>query len=88
VTRGAEHIGEFRKTERSHRQWCKLCGGHVMNRHQDSVIDVYAATIPSFPFKPGFHIHYQETVLRMKDGLPKFKDLPKELGGSGELLPE
>ena len=88
VTRGAEHIGEFRKTERSHRQWCKLCGGHVMNRRPDSVIDVYAATIPSFPFKPGFHIHYQETVLRMKDGLPKFKDLPKELGGSGELLPE
>ena len=54
----------------------------------DSVIDVYAATIPSFPFKPGFHIHYQETVLRMKDGLPKFTDLPKEFGGSGELLPE
>ena len=43
---------------------------------------------PSFPFKPGFHFHYQETVLRMKDGLPKFKDLPKEFGGSGELLPE
>jgi len=38
VTRGAEHIGEFRKTERSHRHWCKLCGGHVMNRHPDSVI--------------------------------------------------
>ncbi len=50
-----------------------------MNRHPDSVIDVYAATIPSFPFKPSFHIHYQETVLRMKDGLPKFKDLPKGL---------
>jgi len=49
---------------------------------------VYAATIPSFPFKPSFHIHYQETVLRMKDGLPKFKELPKEFGGSGELLLE
>jgi len=24
----------------------------------------------------------------MKDGLPKFKDMPKELGGSGETLPE
>jgi hypothetical protein len=28
------------------------------------------------------------TVLQMKDGLPKMKDLPKEMGGSGELLPE
>ena len=24
-----------------------------------------------------------ETTLRMKDGLPKMKDLPKEMGGSG-----
>ena len=30
----------------------------------------------------------QESVLRIKDGLPKMKDLPKEMGGSGELLPE
>ena len=28
------------------------------------------------------------TVLRIKDGLPKMKDLPKEMGGSGEILPE
>ena len=30
----------------------------------------------------------QETVLRIKDGLPKMKDMPKEMGGSGETLPE
>jgi hypothetical protein len=24
----------------------------------------------------------------MKDGLPKMKDFPSELGGSGELVPE
>jgi len=27
-------------------------------------------------------------VLPMKDGLPKLKDFPEELGGSGETLPE
>jgi hypothetical protein len=27
-------------------------------------------------------------VLPMKDGLPKQKDVPKEMGGSGVLLPE
>jgi len=27
-------------------------------------------------------------VLPMKDGLPKLKDFPAELGGSGEQLPE
>ena len=50
--------------------------------------DVYAATIPDLPFRPGIHVHYQETVLRVRDGLPKMKDMPKEMGGSGETLPE
>jgi hypothetical protein len=50
--------------------------------------DVYAAVIPSFPYQPGIHVHYQETVLQVKDGLPKMKDVPKEMGGSGVALPE
>ena len=29
-----------------------------------------------------------ETVLHMKDRLPKFKDFPKAFGGSGIELPE
>jgi len=27
-------------------------------------------------------------VLPIKDGKPKFKDMPAEMGGSGETLPE
>jgi hypothetical protein len=42
--------------------------------------------IREFPYKPAVHVNYQETKLRMKDGLPKFKDFPKEMGGSGETL--
>jgi len=34
------------------------------------------------------HVHYQETKLRIKDGLPKMKDVPKEMGGSGVVLAE
>jgi hypothetical protein len=52
------------------------------------LIDIYAAVLPRLPFKPALHVNYQETVLPMHDGLPKQKDFPKELGGSGELLPE
>jgi len=51
-------------------------------------MDVYAATTPDFPFKAGVHVNYQETVVPMRDGLPKQKDLPKDMGGSGELLSE
>lgn len=89
ITRGAEMLSMYNKTPKSLRKWCKTCGGHVLTEHPAwNLIDVYAATIPSFPFKPGVHVHYQETVLPIKDGLPKLKDLPKEMGGSGDTLPE
>jgi hypothetical protein len=89
VTRGEEHIGHFRKTDMSDRQFCTQCGGHLMTNHPPlGLIDVYAATIPSIDFKPGVHVNYAETVLPMKDGLPKLKDFPSEFGGSGEAIPE
>jgi hypothetical protein len=89
ITRGADNIGTYNKTPKSYRKWCKTCGGHLFNEHPLwGVIDVYAAVIPELPFKPGVHVNYQETKLRMKDGLPKFKDYPKEMGGSGEMLAE
>lgn len=34
------------------------------------------------------HINCAETVLPMKDGLPKLKDLPGAFGGSDEQIPE
>jgi hypothetical protein len=33
-------------------------------------------------------VNYQETVMRVHDGLPKLKDLPSEMGGTGEAIPE
>jgi len=89
ITRGAENIGMFHKTENSHRKWCKTCGGHLFTEHPAwALTDVYAALIPDFPYRPGVHVNYQESKLRIRDGLPKIKDLPKEMGGSGVLLPE
>ena len=89
VTRGGDNIGGYDKAPASHRQWCKTCGGHLFTQHPAwNLIDVYAAVIPTFPFQPGVHVHYQETRLPMKDGLPKMKDLPAEMGGSGVTLPE
>jgi hypothetical protein len=89
VTRGAELVGSFSKTERSVRKWCKKCGGHLFTEHPVwGVIDVYASTLPSLPFKPGVHVNYTETVLHLHDGLPKLNDYPKEMGGSGQPVPE
>lgn len=89
VTRGADNIGTYNKTPRSDRKWCKTCGGHLFTEHPGmGLIDVYAAVIPDLEYSPGVHVHYQETVLRIKDGLPKLKDVPSELGGSGISVDE
>jgi len=87
VTRGAGMIASYNKTPNSTRKWCTKCGGHVFTDHPGmGLVDVYAAVIDDFPFAPGIHVNYQETKLRMKDGLPKMKDMPKEMGGSGVAL--
>ncbi len=52
------------------------------------MIDVFSATIPDLAFVPQVHVNYGETVLRIRDGLPKLKDFPSEFGGSGEAVPE
>jgi hypothetical protein len=89
VTKGAEHIGVYNKTPNSYRKWCKLCGGHIFTDHPPmGLVDVYAAVIPDLPFKPALHVFYGETRLHIKDGVMKLKDVPKEMGGSGDLLPE
>ncbi len=89
ITRGADNIGSHNKTPNSRRKWCKTCGGHVFTEHPGfGLTDVYAAAIPDFPFRPGVHVPYQETVLPMRDGLPKMKDLPQEMGGSGIAVAE
>lgn len=89
ITEGAELIAEYQKTENSQRRFCTVCGGHLMTEHPGlGLIDVYSAMVPDLDFQPGVHIHYQEKVLRIPDGLPKFADMPTDFGGSGKELPE
>ena len=95
ITQGLDNIAGFDKNPISgdkavvsNRVWCKNCGGHLYTDHPAmGLIDVPAVIIKDLAFNPTFHVHYQETVHPMKDGLPKFKDLPKEAGGTGVELP-
>jgi hypothetical protein len=89
VTSGAEHVSTYHKTEMSQRKYCAKCGGHLMTDHPPiGLVDVFASTIPTLPFRAQLHVNYAETVLPLKDGLPKLKDFPKEIGGSGEMIAE
>lgn len=89
VTKGADLLGSFARSSNSERRFCTKCGGHVMINHPAwGVTDVFAATTPGLGFVPGLHVNYAETVLPMRDGLPKFRDLPAEIGGTGEQMAE
>jgi len=52
------------------------------------LVNIFASTVPTLEFKPVIHVNYADTVLPMRDGLPKLKDFPAEVGGSGEMLAE
>jgi hypothetical protein len=89
IVRGADQVGAYSKTPNSIRKWCKVCGGHLLTEHpRFGLTDVYAAVLHDFAFEPGVHVNYSETVLRTLDHVPKLRDFPKELGGSGEAVPE
>jgi hypothetical protein len=89
ITKGADNVGTYNKTANSFRKWCKTCGGHLFTDHPPmKLVDVYAAMLPTLVFEPALHVAYGEKVVSIKDGLPKQKDFPKEMGGSGELLAE
>ena len=89
ITRGADKLASYHKSDRSLRRWCTSCGGHLMTEHPHwKLIDVYAAVLQGFEFRPGVHVNYGETALPIRDGLPKLRDFPAEMGGSGQSVPE
>ena len=89
IAQGKSNLQTYAKTENSFRKWCGKCGGHVMTEHPKmELIDVYSAVIDRFEFNPSVHVFYSKKQISMPDGLPKFSDMPEEMGGSGELIPE
>lgn len=87
VTRG--ELAGFNKMGFSDRQHCTVCGGQVLIDHPTiAMMDLHASTIPDFPFQPTLHVNYQEHVLPIRDGLPKMRDMPGQVGGSGQTMAE
>ncbi len=89
VSRGEDRLKGYNKMGFSDRRHCSNCGGQVLIQHPTiGMTDVHSETFRGFEFEPTVHVNYQEKVLPIKDGLPKLKDFPAELGGSGEIVPE
>ena len=73
----------------SWRKTCAKCHSNVVNDHTPSMklVDIVSGILDQ-EFKPAFHIHYKSATYKIKDGLPKFEDLPTDFGGSGTTMPE
>jgi len=98
VTDGKDNIGTYKTSERLTRNFCKTCGAGIINEAATftgvspalfSDGDKYR--IPK-ELAPSSHIHYGSSCLlgTIKDGsqLPLFKDVPKLMGGSGDIIKE
>jgi hypothetical protein len=72
----------------SDRRYCTKCGAHLIIDHPTLGLTDTRTPLGNLIFKPTVHLNYEETVLPIKDGLPKQKDFPAAIGGSGETLPE
>lgn len=94
VKTGQEHLLEFNKLGPdgpSGRTFCGHCGSAVFNRKPGyGMVVVYATVLENsgLAYEPSFHSFYGEGVIHIADGLPKFADLPAELGGSGRQMDE
>ena len=87
VTAGEDKLASYARTPASHRKFCRECGGHVLSEHPDmGMTDVYLNIVPTLQHQGTMHIFYGEKSMSVPDGLPKFKDMPAEFGGSGEML--
>jgi len=89
ITKGKDLLATFKSSDLSDRRYCTACGGNVLVEHANlSLIDIPAGVLPMLAFKPTVHLNYEETVLPMKDSLPKLRDFPAAIGGSGQTMAE
>jgi hypothetical protein len=88
ITKGAESLGRFHASKLSDRRYCTRCGGHVMIDHPTLGLADIRVALTNFTFKPTVHFNYEDKVLPVRDGLPKLRDFPAAIGGTGQTIPE
>lgn len=80
------HVGESGERVR---YACGICNGLIgVELINAGLFDVFAGLVRDLAFTPTLHLNYENAVLPIKDGLPKFKDMPERAGGTGMLMPE
>lgn len=73
VTQGQAVLANY-QNESSNRHWCRHCGSGLMNRLGNDYTAVYAMVLSEsgYVHEASYHIHCDEAVLDLHDGIPKF----------------
>jgi hypothetical protein len=89
VKAGSDRLGSAPRNENLTVHFCRDCGGNLMAVSATAgATDVFPLVIKDFDFEPSSHVNYGERVMDVRDGLPKYRDMPERAGGSGEVMPE
>ena len=90
ITAGQSLIKDWTEKGVVVRSFCSTCGTHLFCDIPPMKVWTTGPGLwdDKLSFKPVMHAHYEKHLIGMKDGLPKFKDLPTAFGGSGEMITE
>ena len=89
VSKGADKLKTFSRNGSTQRVHCGDCGALIMAELPEAGLkDVFPLRLEGREFAPQGHVHYASRVIDMKDGLPKFADLPAGAGGTGQMIDE
>lgn len=66
---------------------CAVCGSHLYSEQDASPFrGVNAGNFPAGAFAPQMHLHCDYAVAAVIDGLPHYRNIPAEYGGSGDRV--
>ena len=95
TTAGADKLKTYEITPKFHKQFCSECGTGVWQYPASkpfiaifpSLLETNSVKAPKLAaaMKPQMHVNCENSLVDIKDDLPRFKDFPKEIGGSGEM---
>jgi hypothetical protein len=89
IIEGEEHLLLYARKPETPRGHCARCGGGIGAFRKDAE-PPHVGTGPyafgGFPFEPTMHVFCDEAVLTVPDDLPHYRNIPAELGGTGELI--
>ncbi|CAD7703592.1 unnamed protein product [Ostreobium quekettii] len=85
--KGRDGMKTYNRTAAIDRCFCGSCGSPVVNFNTAAgFASFFPRILHGWKFEGQSHLYYGDRAVDVRDGLVKYVDLPKEWGGSGEVV--